>query len=325
MDGDSIQTAPAVETAELFRRASLWLTGLSIAIAFVMVVSSAIRVDASGTPELAFIAAAFLVVARIFRVRRRLSRIGDGLGALGLSWLGGLASAVVAIVGLQMHFPLADGRLRTLDGLFGFDGLAVIDWLTRQPEWLMSALSAAYFDTIPFLYLGMIVLALLGDRVEVWRAAFCFIGTVLTTCLISAVTPAKGLGSWASPELIARLPEVSIRHFWPSFEKFYDRANPVLQVDSIGGVVCFPSFHTIMGLIAVAMWRKHPIVFWPALACLALMLVSTLPFGGHYAVDLVGGAAVWGAWFALSRRLEAASLEGALAPLSRKLTVAGVS
>jgi membrane-associated phospholipid phosphatase len=55
------------------------------------------------------------------------------------------------------------------------------------------------------------------------------------------------------------------------------------------------------------------------------MLVSTLPFGGHYAVDLVGGAAVWGAWFALSRRLEAASLGTIPAPLSRKLTAAEVS
>ena len=240
MDEDTIPTGQPLEAAELYRRASLWLTGLSIAIAFVMVMSSAIRVDASGTPELAFLAAAFLVVARIFRVRSSLSRLGDGLGALGLSWLGGLASAVVAIIGLRMHFPLADGRLNALDHFFGFDGLAVIHWLTTQPEWLMSAMSAAYFYTIPFLYLGMIVLALLGDRVEVWRAAFCFIGTVLTTCLISAITPAKGLGSWASPELVARLPKVSIRHFWPSFEKFYDGANPVLQVDSIGGVVSFP-------------------------------------------------------------------------------------
>jgi len=325
VDEDTIPTGQPLEAAELYRRASLWLTGLSIAIAFVMVMSSAIRVDASGTPELAFLAAAFLVVARIFRVRSRLSRIGDGLGALGLSWLGGLASAVVAIIGLRMHFPLADGRLNALDHFFGFDGLAVIHWLTTQPEWLMSAMSAAYFYTIPFLYLGMIVLALLGDRVEVWRAAFCFIGTVLTTCLISAITPAKGLGSWASPELVARLPKVSIRHFWPSFEKFYDGANPVLQVDSIGGVVSFPSFHTIMGLIAVAMWRKYPIVFWPALGCFGLMLVATLPFGGHYAVDLIGGGAVWAAWFALSRRLEAASMGTAPAPLSRKLTAAGVS
>lgn len=325
MDKGISPAVAASEAADIFRRASLWLTVLSIGIALVMVMSSRIRADASGTPELAFLAAAFLVVARLCRGRRFLSRIGDGLGALGLSWLGGLASAVVAIIGLHMHFPLADGALKAVDRAFGFDGLAVIEWLVSQPQWLMSAMSMAYFGTIPFLYLGMIVLALLGDRLEVWRAAFCFIGTVLTTCLISVVTPAKGLATWASPELIARLPKVSIRHFWPSFERFYDGANPVLQVDSIGGVVSFPSFHTIMGLIAVAMWRNRPIVFVPALAGLVVMVAGTLPFGGHYAVDLAGGAAVWAAWFALSRRIEAAATETAPAPLSRKLTAVGVS
>jgi membrane-associated phospholipid phosphatase len=325
VDQDVPPSVGANEAAETFRRASLWLTALSIAVAAVMVTASGIRVDSTGMPPLTFLAAAFLVGARACRHRRRLSRIADCLGPLGLAWLGGLASAVVAIMGLHMHFPLADGALKAADRAFGFDGLAAINWLVTQPQWLMTAMSKAYFGTIPFLYLGMVVLALLGDRLEVWRAAFCFIGTVLTTCLISVITPAKGLGAWASPGLIARLPRQSIRHFWPSFEKFYDGANPVLQVDSIGGVVSFPSFHTIMGLIAVAMWRSRPFVFVPALAGLALMVAGTLPFGGHYAVDLAGGAAVWAAWFALSRRLEAASSDVTLAPLSRKLTAAGVS
>ena len=311
--------------AEMFRRASLWLTALSITVAVVMVISSGIRIDSSGTPPLAFLAALFLALARICRGRRRVSRVADCLGPLGLAWLGGLASAVVAIMGLRMHFPLADRALMAVDHAFRFDGLAVIDWLVEQPHWLMSAMSTAYFGTIPFLYLGMVILALLGDRLEVWRAAFCFIGTVLTTCLISVITPAKGLGAWASPDLIAHLPRQSIRHFWPSFETFYDGKSPVLQVDSIGGVVSFPSFHTIMGLIAVAMWRKRPIVFVPALGGLVLMVAGTLPFGGHYAADLVGGGVVWAAWFTLSRRLEATSSTVALAPLSRKLTAAGVS
>ena len=325
MDEDVSPQAAANEPAETFRRGSLWLTALSIAVAAVMVIASGIRIDSTGMPPLAFLAAAFLWAARMCRGRRRLSRLADCLGPLGLAWLGGLASAVVATVGLRMHLPLADGALKAVDRAFGFDGLAVIGWLVAQPHWLMSAMSTAYFGTIPFLYLGMVLLALLGDRVEIWRAAFCFIGTVLTTCLISVITPAKGLGVWASPELIARLPRQSIRHFWPSFEKFHDGANPVLQIDSIGGVVSFPSFHTIMGLIAVAMWRKRPLVFVPALAGLALMVAGTLPFGGHYAVDLVGGAAVWAAWFAFSRRLEASSSGFPVASFSRKLTAVGVS
>jgi membrane-associated phospholipid phosphatase len=35
-----------------------------------------------------------------------------------------------------------------------------------------------------------------------------------------------------------------------------------------------------------------------------LMLFSTMPFGGHYFVDLIGGTAVWAIWFAASQRIE---------------------
>jgi membrane-associated phospholipid phosphatase len=129
--------------------------------------------------------------------------------------------------------------------------------------------------------------------------------------------PAKGLGVWASPELVRRLPERSIRHFWPSFERFYDGAHPVLQLNSIGGVVSFPSFHTIMGLILAAMWRKRPLIFVPAAIYCTVMLLSTLPFGGHYFVDLVAGVGVWTAWFAFSLRVERQSSQ-----LARRLHLA---
>jgi membrane-associated phospholipid phosphatase len=34
------------------------------------------------------------------------------------------------------------------------------------------------------------------------------------------------------------------------------------------------------------------------------MLLSTLPGGGHYVVDLLAGCAVWSAWFFWSRQIE---------------------
>jgi membrane-associated phospholipid phosphatase len=52
------------------------------------------------------------------------------------------------------------------------------------------------------------------------------------------------------------------------------------------------------------MWRKHPLIFIPAVGYFLVMLVATLPFGGHYFVDLVAGAGVWTVWFTLSLRVE---------------------
>jgi membrane-associated phospholipid phosphatase len=87
------------------------------------------------------------------------------------------------------------------------------------------------------------------------------------------------------------------------FQDFHD-GSAVLGRNSLGSCVTFPSFYTIMGLIVAAMWRKTYSGLCPGLVWLALMLFSTLPFGGHYVVDLIGGSVVWGPWFALSWRIE---------------------
>ena len=93
-----------------------------------------------------------------------------------------------------------------------------------------------------------------------------------------------------------------------NFDAFYAGPDPVLRLDGIDGVVSFPSFHAVMGFITVAMWRHGRIALPLALAWLAFMLLATFPYGGHYVVDILGGLAVWAAWFGLSRRLEARSV-----------------
>ena len=59
------------------------------------------------------------------------------------------------------------------------------------------------------------------------------------------------------------------------------------------GIVTFPSFHVIYsltGLYAVAHIR--PLAIVSALVS-AAVAVSAVPVGGHYAIDIVCGAAVW--------------------------------
>ncbi len=165
-------------------------------------------------------------------------------------------------------------------------------------------MAAAYNCTIPIFFAGLIALSLLGDRVEAWRAAFCFVGTLLTTCIIAAFLPAKGLAVWAPQALLDTLPAQAMRTFWPHFDEFYFGADPVLRLQAVDGVISFPSFHSVVGLLVLAMWRKRILTLIPAAAWLIVMLLATLPGGGHYVVDLLAGFAVWAAWFALSCRIE---------------------
>jgi membrane-associated phospholipid phosphatase len=263
-----------------------------------------VAVSTDGADVLAWIAATTLILSLVYHSKR--PRVADTFGAVGQAWLGGLASCAVAVTGLRLGMPRSDAALLGMDRAIGVDGAAVLTWTRHQPDWFQHLLSMSYGATVGFVFLSLILLALLGDRIEVWRAVLCFVGSVLTTCVIAAMVPALGMSAWVSPELLDRLSMAAPRHFWPRFAHFQDfrHGSAVLGLNSLGSCVTFPSFHTIMGLIVAAMWRKHILAFVPACTWLALMLFSTLPFGGHYVVDLIGGSVVWGLWFALSRRIE---------------------
>jgi len=105
-------------------------------------------------------------------------------------------------------------------------------------------------------------------------------------------------------ELAARLPEQAMRSFWAHFDTFYAGADPVLKLQVVDGVISFPSFHTVVGFLVLGMSRTRPAALLLASLWLVLMLLGTLPGGGHYGVDLRAGFLVWAGWFMLSRQIE---------------------
>jgi len=203
-----------------------------------------------------------------------------------------------------LHFPMTDTLLVGADRALGFDGIAFVTGLLRQGQWLFSIMAPAYAYTIPILAFSMCFLAATGRGVEAWRACLCFNGSLLTTCVIAMFTPAKGLGLWAPPQLLAHLPDRAMVYFWPKLEAFYSGTDPVLGAKALSGVISFPSFHAAMGFIIVAMWRKRPLPLAAACAWLFFMLLSAFAYGGHYLVDVIAGLAISAGWFALSRRIE---------------------
>ena len=289
-----------------FRALSLWLVLVSLLISVALVFFVRPSISAAGAGLAAQMLAASLLVSSLCWTRPRLSRLADGLGTVGLVWLAGLAGGVTSLMGLRLGLPLADRALLQLDRAIGIDTPATVAWIAGQPQW-HGPITMSYNLTVPVLGLSILAQSLLGQRVEAWRAAFCFIGSLFTVCLVSVFTPAKGLGLWLGENLLAQLPNGAARYFWPSFDQFYSATDPVLSLASIDGVVSFPSFHTVMGLITVTLWRKSPVGMGLAGAWFVLMMAGTLPLGGHYAVDLLGGALIWAAWFWASRRVQKAA------------------
>ena len=231
---------PAAKTADRFRRLTIWLILFSALVALGMILALRIRVDSRGTSILECLLAALLLASRMWWNKAGHVRMADACGTVAVVALGGMTCGAIAMVGLREEFPLADDRLRSFDHMLGVDGIGVVENLLRQGEWIFWIMAPAYNFTIPIFFGGLILLARLRDRVEAWRAAFCFVGTLLTTCLIAMFVPAKGIGVWAPQALLEHLPPQSMRSFWAHFDEFYFGADPVLRMQVVDGVVSFP-------------------------------------------------------------------------------------
>lgn len=295
---------PTDRVADRFRNLSMWILLVSTIVAAALAMLFQVRVDPSGTSAVAWAIAAMLLASRVWWDRAGQQRLADASGTMGVVALAGMTCGAIAMLELRFGFPIRDAFLRSADLAIGIDGDAVVAGLVRNVRWTFWIMAPAYNFTIPIFFAGLVLLSVHGDRLEAWRAAFCFSGTLLTTCLIAAFVPAKGLGVWAAPALLAQLPDEAMRTFWPHFDDFYFSPHPLLRLHVIDGVISFPSFHAIVGFLTVVMWRKNQWMLLAAGTYLAVMLLATLPGGGHYVTDLLAGFLVWAGWFAASHHLE---------------------
>lgn len=285
-------------TVDRFRQLSMLLIVVAASFAVLLGLAYRVRVNLSGFSTLGLALGGLLFFSNKWWARAGMQRGADALGTVAVMTVGGLCCGAIAMMQLRFGFPMADDMLHRADSLLGLDGLAIAAAMARYDLWFL-ILAPVYNFTLQVFLAGLVILSLMNDRVEAWRAAFCFVGALLTTCLIAMPIPATGLVNWADPELLEHLPRAFLSHF----NEFYFAADPELRLQVIDGVITFPSFHAVVGFLVLAMWRTRPVTRVIAAVWLVVELLSTIA-GGHYVVDLIGGFLVWLGWFALSRRIE---------------------
>lgn len=189
--------------------------------------------------------------------------------------------------------PLMDDVLLSWDQALGFDWNAYAAWIAAH-AWLRDVLAVVYTDGSIVALLAIVVTAVLlrrRDRVD--ELGFLLLISGLLCILVAPLFPAEA--AWqtvASSHVKAMLgPEV-----WPEwrghFQAIRSGEHVVFGTFRPMGLVTFPSYHTCMGLTVIWCSRGHPL----ALAAGGLagfgVIAATPVFGGHYFVDLLGGAAV---------------------------------
>ena len=213
-----------------------------------------------------------------------------------------------AYLGAGAAFPLVDAQLAAFSPAVGFDWAAMLGWTNSHPL-LMNSLYWAYTSTLVQTPILVFLLAALHQRDRLTEYVSLYILTGLVVVAFAILTPALGAYSYYQPDasLYSVLgPGPGAAHLEMT-HALRSGAAMMIDFDKPVGIVTFPSFHTVLAIITTWSMRDVKIVFWPLLALNLWVIISTLPVGGHYLIDLPAGALVAFAAIWLTRRLMAKS------------------
>jgi membrane-associated phospholipid phosphatase len=176
--------------------------------------------------------------------------------------------------------PNIEQTLIAIDRWFGLDVSVLAAW-TRRHKGIPEALVWAYNTLTPQFLLTVGVLGLLRrDRQCLWQFMVLFHITLCATLAIFAVAAA------APPQDALHFQPVidqsSVTHDYSAVRAGVLHTIPV----GVSGLIAFPSFHAAGGLVVAWSVRRTPLLralLWPLNA---LLVLSTVMSGVHYASDV---------------------------------------
>ncbi|MBV9568846.1 MAG: phosphatase PAP2 family protein [Hyphomicrobiales bacterium] len=198
-----------------------------------------------------------------------------------------------------LTYPAAATGAATRDEMFvAFERLIGVDWralveaMTASPV-LNTGLTLAYLSSLPQIPLTILVLGFAGRDERLATYLSLLPATLMGTILLFALAPAFGpIPSYGiDGELYERLGPGG-KDFLPDFLALRQGHFAGFDLGKMQGVVTFPSFHCVLAVLTA--WALAPIRWIGASAILlnGIVVVSTVPVGGHYIADIVAGLAI---------------------------------
>jgi membrane-associated phospholipid phosphatase len=188
--------------------------------------------------------------------------------------------------------PLQDALLARLDRDLGYDWLRFLDTANSNP--VLAGFFVRVYQTIsPVAQLAVFWPALnrRGERLAEFIAVLSL--SAVGLCVGMWLVPAAGAFAYYRPEpqLISNLSALGeMWSFSHAFSMLRDGSLSVINLSSLQGVVSFPSFHTMLGVMTIYALRDTRWIMIPVLLVNGAMIVSTMPVGGHHLSDVLAGA-----------------------------------
>jgi membrane-associated phospholipid phosphatase len=224
-----------------------------------------------------------------YRPDRRLATMTAGTAFL---LVFSVAGASLSYPATAIGGPLQDRAFIAFERALGVDWPALAAAMTANPYGDL-AWALIYMSSLPMLAVTVVVLAL-SDRAE-RLAAFLWllVITVLPTIVGSILAPALGpIPSYGIEGAVLSHLGPGGKDFLVDFQALRAGRFVLFDLAKVEGLITFPSFHCVMA--ALTAWALAPIRRLGIAASIlsALVVLSTVPQGGHYIADIFAGLAV---------------------------------
>jgi hypothetical protein len=266
----------------IFRMRNAWV---AVGIVYLLdaIWSEAIGFTLSGCGLLFIVLFVLLGGAAIARSERPGSRAARAAEVAAL-WLAfATACNILSYLLATLALSLRDEPLASADNALGFQWVIIFQWVSHHPL-IHYLLSASYQSLTP----ETIVLAiwLSWERRDQQVQDFFWIAYLagLQTSILSALVPAAGaFVQYGEPDRAVWLHDLTTLR---------SGSNLHFVLAEMTGIVTFPSFHTVLAMLAIYIARGSGAVGCLFVVWNVIMLLAIPSIGGHYFVDMIGGGIV---------------------------------
>ncbi|UCI25778.1 phosphatase PAP2 family protein [Mesorhizobium sp. B2-8-5] len=188
--------------------------------------------------------------------------------------------------------PLMDAYLASFDAAVGFNWIRAVELANMVPSVaaVMVFCYAALTYQVPIAFL---VHSIGGGRERMLElVALIAVSGLMTGALMLAV-PAAGAYSFHAPDrgIFSHFTGVGGLAHLSTLAQLRGSTPFTFAIGNTIGLTSFPSFHTALGII-IAYNLRRSILFLPVAAVNVIMILATVPEGGHHFADVLAGAAI---------------------------------
>ena len=267
-----------------------WLLALNFFIGLALMLTNQLTHDYYGTiyfttswqlviVPLVLLSSAVLYFHDILPPRVSLTLLTFSLYALSL------CAGLILTQGIETTpFATIDSYLAHADQLLGFNQTALLP-LVYKHHWLMKLFMWGYDSIIP----ELIVLPLLLSLLLQDRATKVFLIALLVSYPIGTLL--FYFFPTTAPASVMHSSYFTFQEH-DTYIKFYEMHHHLNVTTDEGGLVAFPSFHVIWGVLLIYLAHSKKWLFYAILLWNIVMIGSTLALGWHYLIDVMSGITI---------------------------------